>query len=684
MKKLGQCFSKALTNIRTYYKHILAVFLTLSLIFIVYWRDLEVLVNEALNTESLTHVLIIPFLASFLFYRKREMVKASLALDKLQKPQKTRYIDGFVGLSLCLIAFLLYWYGSYTFHPLEYHIFSLPIFVAGITLILFNLKTLKALIFPILFLLFLVPFPQEVMSTLGGSLANFNTQASYALLKPFGIPVTLSTAYGAPTILLKTSVGHSTSFSIDLPCSGIYTFIALTMFAAFLALTVSTSASKKILIFAIGFAIFEALNIVRITTIISAAYFFGEEVAMLIFHSFVGLFLTFVGMLLTLFASEKLLKINFLSKADLPKCLRCKKLSKQLEDFCLNCGVFLNSWKWRPSQTFWAKLLVLLLGCSAVVFSINAPVFAIAKDEINIKSTWENITDIFPVMYQYELKFLYRDVNYERVSKQDASLVYAYFPSNFSEPPVYVLVSVANSISNLHNWEVCLISWQTSHGQYPLVKVLDSRDIQLLESPIIARYLVFQNTGQNYTQVTLYWYEKITFKIGATVQQKYVRISLIILTGTLDNYKQYEDQLLDFGKVIASYLEPIKTRSLISLGIPAQQTLLILSIIFIITTKSIQSINEWRKRINNLKIFTNYASPKDKLVLEAITEISKAKKSVNTADINDAIKTKTGKYMKIERLVERLNRLQEYGFIKMGITPYNNKPILVWKSLVDL
>lgn len=684
MKKLARCFSKALTNIKTYYKDVLAAFLVLLLILIVYWRDLDVLVNEALSTEALTHILIIPFLAGFLFYRKREMVKATLAINELQNLQKTRYIDGFVGLSLCLVAFLLYWYGSFTFYPLEYHLLSLPIFIAGIIIILFNSKTLKVLIPPILFLLFLVPFPPEVMSTLGGSLANFNTQVSYMLLKTFGVPVTLSTAYGAPMVLLQTSAGQSVSFTVDLPCSGVYTFIALTMFTAFLSLIVSTSVFKKILIFAIGFAIFEFLNIVRITTIISAAYFFGEEAAMLIFHLIAGLLLTFAGMLLTLYASEKLLKINFLSKVNLPQCPRCKLAFERLEDFCLNCGRFLNTWKWKPNQTFWAKLFVLLLGCSAIVLSINAPVFAIAKDEINVKSSWENITDIFPIMSQYELKFLYRDINYERISKQDASLVYAYFPSNFSKPPVYILISVASSISNLHNWEVCLISWQTAQGRYPLVEVLDSKDIQLLEGPIIARYLVFQNTEQNYTQVTLYWYEKVAFKIGATVQQKYVRISLIILIRNTANYKQYEKQLLDFGEAIALYLEPIKTQSLISLGIPTQQTLLVLSIIFIITAKLTQYLNEWRRRVNNLKIFNNYASPKDKLVFKAITELTEAKKAVIISDINDAIKTKVGKRLKVERLVERLNRLQEYGFVKMDVISHDNKPLIVWKSLVNL
>ena len=53
-------------------------------------------------------------------------------------------------------------------------------------------------------------------------------------------------------------------------------------------------------------------------------------------------------------------------------------------------------------------------------------------------------------------------------------------------------------------------------------------------------------------------------------------------------------------------------------------------------------------------------------------------------DINLAIKRKVGKFMKLERRVERLNRLQEYGFIKKDIVSNNNKPVMVWKTLVNV
>jgi len=657
----------------------------LLVILVVYWRDLEILVNEAFHTEALSHILLLPAFVGVLVYWKRDVLKALLALDSMQKSFEDMLFNSLVGLSLCLIAFLVYWYGSYTFYPLEYHMFSLPIFVAGAILIIFNLKALKALAVPVVLLVFLVPIPNEVAYALGGSLANLNTQASYTLLKGLGVPVTLNMTYGSPTIMLAKHQETPIPFTVGVPCSGIYTLTAFLMFAVFLVAIVQASAFKKAFIFILGLAIFEVLSIIRITSIVSAAYLFGEEVAMFIFHSAAGLILTFIGVFITLVASEKLLGIKMAtSKMEAPFCHECAKLREKFRNFCLNCGRFFNPFKRKPSRIFWTKLTLLLIGCFLLSSSVNAPVFAISKETMEVTS-WEKTTEILPQVPEYRLNFLYRDTDYERIAKQDASLVYAYFPSNLSKPVTYVLINVASSISNLHNWEVCLITWQIAHGQYPLVEVLASKDIQLLEgNQLIARYLAFRNSEENYTQFTLYWYERATFKMGATVQQRYVRISLVILAWRTFSHQQCESQLLELGEAVARHWEPIKMQSLLSLGVTAQQALLALSMVLIVATKVTQSTREWRKKMNNLKVFNNFASPADKLVLQTITELSKAKGTVTTAEIGSAIKDKTGKTMGLERLVERLNRLQEYGFIKMDIAINNNSPMLVWKSLVNL
>ena len=696
MEKVKHVLNKTAANIKTYYQHILSAALIVLLVLIVYRQDLEILVNEALQSEALSHVLLIPFFTSILLYLKKDMLKASFALEKLRKKTKTQYLDEVIGTALCLIAFLLYWYGSHTFYALEYHLFSIPIFIMGITLVLFNLKTLIVLIFPILFLLFLIPPPTQYMYEIGGVMGNFNTQASYTLLKTLGLPVTLSSSFGSPTIELNTSSGQPLPFTIDLACSGIYTFIAFAMFAAFLALVASAPVSKKIGVFILGFFTFEILNIIRITTIVSVGYWFGEEVAMLIFHTVAGLLLVFIGMLLILLIAEKIMKIQvFPTSQEQPPCRKCKPSLKNFESFCSNCGNFLNSLRTKISQKFWVKLLLLLLGCSIVTLSINAPTFAIAQGTVEVTSGWQNAANVFPSNIidgqdNYTLSFRYRDTKYEKIAHQDASLRYAYFPVNRSSATVYVDLGVASSISNLHSWEVCLVAWQTAQGQRPLISVLDSRDIELLpDVPLTARYFVFRDENgiyvpKNYTQVTLYWYERATFNMGITVEQKYVRLSLIIYARNATNYQQFEDELLTFGQVIASYWEPLKIQSLISLGVPAQQLLLVLSVAFVAFTKTAEHSNEWRKKTNNQKIFNNFASANDKLVLQTVLDLAKENKAkenkvIETREITTAIKRKKKKSLNFAKLLNTLDNLEEYGFIKKDVAAVKNRPRLVWK-----
>src|SRR3990170_2149308 len=581
-------------SIKLHYRSILLITLVFAAILIVYGNDLSILANEAFNNEAYNYILLIPFFTAFLFYLKKDAVKATLMLNGQNTKTTIKYANEILGAALCIVAFLTYWYGSYTFYPLEYHIASLPIFIMGIVLILLNPKALLTLIFPILFLFFLVPLPTTLTYTLGGALANINTQASYSIMKAVGIPITLSTAYGAPTIMLTTAAGNPTNFSVDIPCSGLYSLLAFTMFASFLALISKTSNIKKILLFALGFLIFAILNIFRIVTVVSTGYWFGEQTALTV-HSFAGLVLIFIGMLLLLGFSEKILKFRIITKtpAQTP-CPECQTNLQNLKAFCQNCGIFFTKSRLTIPRSMFAKILLLLLGCSIAVLSIRAPTFATAQNSIELatNANTEYTTSTLPNMTGYNLVFLYRDTNFERIARQDLSIVYAYFPQNTTQQVIYVAIGVSNSLSNLHNWEACFVTWQTAQGQYPLVNVLDQRDTQLLpDTPLIARYFAFESPD-DYTQTTLYWYEKATFKTGLTIEQKYVRISLIILTTTAESYEQHEQELLTAGQTIASAWEPMKTQALISLGIPAQQALLAASIVFLAATETTQYFNQ--------------------------------------------------------------------------------------------
>ena len=513
-------------SIKEDFKNVSFLILAVLPAIIIYGEDLKILFDEALKTEALTHILLVPAFAATLFYLKRDTIKSILSVEKRKKDPIAKHSDAIAGLILCLTALLIYWYGSNTSRPTEYHILSIPIFLTGTILTLSNFKVLKLTLFPTLFFLFLIPPPLDILYAISGVTANLETQASHTILQALNIPVTLSNAYGPPTLQLEANQ-NPTAFTVDLPCSGIYSLIAFTVFSAFLASISKATAKRKAAMFLLGIPTFEALNIIRITTIVSIAYYLNEEIAMLIFHSLAGLTLIFIGMILTLIISEKILGVRVLPKKAKTDCPTCKESLKKGLLFCQACGRLLKTPNWKISREAWAKATLLTIGCLLVAMSLKAPTFAIAKNTVEILSTKpENTANILPEIEGYNLTYLYRDTKYENLAKQDAAIIYAYYPKNESKPTIYASINVANTLSNLHSWEVCLITWQTSRGRYPLVEVLDSKEIRLMENPpIIARYLAFRNPN-NYTQIALYWFEKATFNNGITVEQKYV-LSLI-------------------------------------------------------------------------------------------------------------------------------------------------------------
>jgi len=676
--KAPKAFQKTIETVRANHLIFFTSTLVALAILIFYWQDFSILANEALQSESASHTLLVPFLAAYLLYQKRDIVKASVSLERLREA-KSVSLHEIIGFAVCLSAFLLYWYGSSTFYPLEYHLASLPLLIVGTTVALFGRKTLMLLIPPILFLAFLVPPPSIITYTAGGAIGNLNTQISYTALRAAGLPVTLLSEYGSPTIVLANRDGQSISFAVDVPCSGIYSLIAFTMFAAFLALIIGGSLFKKAGLFVLGFGILIVLNIVRIMSIVFVGHRFGEEVAMTLFHTVSGWVLIFVGILLLLFIGDRFLNLKLFSSSKEPQtCVRCGELESGSQEFCPSCGRLIGKRKLGVSKRSMTKVVALLLGCTLATLSIQAPVFAFAQGSIFANQNWIASNTIFPELPGYGVRFLYRDVDYERISHQDASLLFAYMPLNTSNLPIYVLVGVADSMANLHNWEVCLVSYQVAHGESPLVSVLGSRDIQLIQNPsIIARYFVFRSPD-NYTQFTLYWYEKALFNTGTTVHQKYVRTSLIVLAQTEKSSTELEEKLLALGKRIAEYWEPLKEQSLISIGIPLQQSLLVGAVGFAAITGATQFTSDKRKKARNLKLFRNFASSDEKQLLQTIQELGKGKGATLEA-IHQAFTRGTKKKVEPEELTTMLKSLEKYGIIQKEVTRDQNSLKLIWK-----
>jgi len=625
-------------------------------------QDLTIVFTDALQSEITNYMLVIPIILVYVIYRKRKMLRAVVALESQNQPKSVRHIPTIAGVILCTAAITLYWYGSYTFTPLEYHMASLPIFVAGLTLILFNPQTLRQLAFPIAILYFLTPPPSETLYAAGSTLSVISSEASHTIVKALGVPSTLSGEYGNPTITITRPDGSTITFAVDIACSGIYSLMGFLIFATFIAYITRDKTWKKAAIFLIGLPLIYALNIIRITTILLIGYHYGEQLALQIFHILGGWTLIFLGTLLLLTITEKAFKTNiFLKPPSIQPCPKCNPAENQKEGFCPYCGRLLKYPKLNLKKRDIAKIATITLAV-VLLLSIQAPVFALTEGPAQIiiqKPTGEQgYTQILPQMQGYKLEFVYRDKAFEERAKQDASLVYAYVPEDETKDPIYVAIEIASTLSSLHRWEACLITWPQTHGYQPKVTQLELKDVQILQNPpIIARWFAFQYTKTNQTQTVLYWYETATFTTNTTSQQKHVKISLIAYPKTPEEIPIIENQLLPVAQAIANYWQPIKTWTQIALIFSRNGQTLTLSAATLLAPAIIFYKVQSRRARKNLQKLYHKLSSRDKLLIQKIKEKSK-----------------------VNELGERLQQMEQAGIIKRKIVNFNDEPIMVWEK----
>jgi exosortase len=651
-----------------------------------YWQDLIILANEAIQSEFMAHILAIPFLFAYLLYRKRKMLRAVIPFETTEtKSQKIIFSNVTIGAILYLLAILIYWYGSYTFIPLEYHMASLVIFVIGCVLIMFNTFTLRVLAFPIAFLIFLMPPPLEIIYTLGSTMSIVSSQAAYTILKTIGLPVSLMQQYETPMIILEKTNSPPLTFAVDIACSGIYSLIGFLIFAIFIAYISKGHPWKKATTFLIGFPLIYALNILRITIIVLIGNQYGMELAMQIFHLLGGWVLIFLGTLLLLTISEKILKTTiFTTKTKTNPCPRCTSQKQENRSFCVACGTLLKNSEIRLQKQDLAKIMA-LFATVILLLLIQTPVFALTQGPAEVilqtPAGQQITTAILPEIPGYTSRFVYRDTRFEQIAKQDASLTYAYTStSDNPKETIWVTIEIAKSKYNLHRWETCLITWPQSLGRQPEVTQLDLRDVELLQNPpVIGRYFAFQSIKTNQTQVVLYWYESATFQTNSTSQQEYVKIGLIAFPETPENIQEIEDKMLPFAKAIVNHWQPIKTWSQIALALSQNgPTLIAITALILTTITTAWIIQQIIQRKTNQKAYLKL-SEKDKQILLAVKEANRNHEGT-TQEIAIVYKQTIEEKIKLTTLHEALNNIKEVGLIKQTIANENDQPILKWKT----
>ena len=225
--------------------------------------------------EDQAHGPIVLMVIVFLFWQKRE----HFALSAADKPAPIMGgINFFFGL-LCYVAgrsqdiFIL---------DLASQMFVL----AGIFLFMRGLPMLKALWFPLFFIIFMIPFP----------------------LDSFTLPMKMAVSYVTETILfwfdypiaregVILQIGQYQLLVAD-ACAGMHTLISLEALGLlYLSLVKHDSLIRNITLTILIIPISFTANVIRVITLTLITYYFGDEVGQGFVHGFAGILLFFVALM---------------------------------------------------------------------------------------------------------------------------------------------------------------------------------------------------------------------------------------------------------------------------------------------------------------------------------------------------------------------------------------------------
>ena len=650
-----------------------------SAIIVFYFQDLSIVLVDALNNEATSHILLVPLIFAYLVYRKRKMLRATIDTRE-KRLDYTTHFGTLGGFLLCATAVMLYWYGSSTFTPLEYHLLTLPLFTAGLTLILFNPQTLRQAIFPIAFLVFLVPPPSEILYGLGAPLSVISATVSNAFVNFLGVHTIVTNDLGNPGIDVirpDSSVAH---FTVAIPCSGIYSLIGFLVFSAFVAYIVRDKLWKKLALFVIGLPFIYFLNIVRITIMLLIGYQWGQQLGEEMFHLVGGWVLIFIGTIILLVTSEKILKTRIFTRKQPPlSCPNCSpKLVGKGQTYCSTCGRLVKYSQASFRKVDIPKILTIIV-VTILLFSIQAPVYALTQGPAQIlvqtPQGEQGNPEILPEMQGYTLRFVLRDRNFEIISQQNLSLIYEYLPQSQSGQTVWVVFEIADNRWVLHRWEECLVSWPITQGEQVSVTQLDLRDIQILQNPVItARYFAFQSQSDNQTELVLYWFENTVFTVNGTSEQKYVKISLITYPQRPEDVPAAENELSSFAIALANKWEPIKTWTTVAMFLNRNSIILASTSIAFLGAIVIFHFNEKRKGHRANTIAYQKLSKPNQQLLEII-----GKESTLTS-ITSAYQQATSEPTTQEQIQQRIAGLEKTGIVETQIINNQDEPKQIWKT----
>lgn len=220
-----------------------------------------------------SHGYMVPFVSAYLIWRKRKELAAL-------KPQGSLW-----GLPLVAVALLVHVVSYFLKINFTSYISCLAV-LFGISLFLGGWKITKVLLFPLIFLIFMIPLPRVVILGISFEMKLMASEISCWLMSLAGLEVEASGSrifYPGGFLL----VGD--------PCSGLRSLISFLALGTVVVQLTSGEIWKKTILFLSVVPIALLSNVVRIMVLTFASYIYGSQIIDGFLHDFMGIMVFVIG-----------------------------------------------------------------------------------------------------------------------------------------------------------------------------------------------------------------------------------------------------------------------------------------------------------------------------------------------------------------------------------------------------
>lgn len=242
------------------------------LMFFPVWKNL---IDLWMTSDDHSYGLFILPICIYIVWQKKEELK------QIHQQSETK------GIIIVVLSLLLYLLSKYadilTLEPV-----SMVIFVFGAVFFIFGYNMVKALLFPLCFLFFIVPVPSQIYSAMTIPLQLFVTKASVFVAGLFDIP-----------IFREGNVIHLSERTLQVvqACSGLRSLVALLTLSAVFGYLTLTSNILRMILFVSGLPVAICVNIFRVLVMIIAFHYFDFDLTQDSIHSIFGIVIFVLALL---------------------------------------------------------------------------------------------------------------------------------------------------------------------------------------------------------------------------------------------------------------------------------------------------------------------------------------------------------------------------------------------------